>query len=116
MAWALVAAAADIAAAWLLATTDLALLFRGVVALTPAALNVTVIVLLVKSIRRLDDFQRRLHFEAVGVAFVTTGLAVLTYGFFQKADILGPVNVGLVWVPMTVFYCVGYVVASRHYK
>ena len=114
--WALRAAAADIVAAWVLAATSLAQVARVLVALTPAAFNLTLIVLLVKSIRRLDDFQRRLHFEAVAVAFVTTGLVVLMYGFLQKADIVGPVNVGLVWVPMTVFYCFGYVVAARHYR
>jgi hypothetical protein len=78
--------------------------------------NVAVMVLVVKSIRRLDEFQRRVHFEAVAVAFISTGLAVLLWGYLQKADIVGPVNVGLVWVPMTVFYCIGYLVAARHYR
>ena len=34
------------------------------------------------------------------------------YGYLQKADIVAPVNVGLVWGPMTVFYCIGYLVAA----
>ena len=64
----------------------------------------------------LPQYQPRVHFEAVAVAFISTGLTALLWGYLQKADILGPVNVGLVLVPMTVLYCVGYVVAARHYK
>jgi hypothetical protein len=89
---------------------------RILAALLPVPFNVAVMVLVVKSIRRLDEFQRRVHFEAVAVAFISTGLAVLLWGYLQKADIVGPVNVGLVWVPMTVFYCIGYLVAARHYR
>jgi hypothetical protein len=113
---ALLAAAVDIGAALLLARSDLALLGRTLAALLPLPFNIAVIVLLVKSIRRLDEFQRRVHFEAVVIAFLSTGLAVLLWGYLQKAQIVGPVNVGLVWVPMTVFYCVGYLAAARHYR
>jgi hypothetical protein len=77
--------------------------------------NIAVLLLLVKHVRRLDEFQRRVHFEAILVAFISTGLAVLLYGYLQKALIVGSLNVGLVWVPRTVFYCIGYFVAARHY-
>jgi hypothetical protein len=100
----------------ILARSELDLARRLVVAFLPVPFNIAVIVLLVKSIRWLDEFQRRVHFEAVAVAFISTGLAVLLCGYLQKADIVGPVNVGLVWVPMAVFYCVGYLVAARHYR
>jgi hypothetical protein len=113
---ALMAAAVDVGAALLLARADLGLMGRLVAALLPVPLNVAVIVLLARSVRRLDEFQRRVHFEAVVVSFVSTGFAVLLYGYLQKADIVAPVNVGLVWVPMAVFYCLGYLVAARHYK
>ena len=116
IAWALLAAATDIAAALVLARSELEFAERLLAALLPLPFNVTVIVLLVQRIRQLDEFQRRVHFEAVVVAFITTGLAVLLFGYLQKADIVGPVNVGLIWVPMTVFYCIGYFVAASHYK
>jgi hypothetical protein len=114
--WALVAAGADIGAAWLLARSDLGLLGRVAVAVLPVPFNIAVLLLLVKHVRRLDEFQRRVHFEAILVAFISTGLAVLLYGYLQKALIVGSLNVGLVWVPMTVFYCIGYFVAARHYR
>ena len=115
-AWALLAAAADIAAAVVLARSDLGTFGRLAAAVFPVPFNLAVVLLLVKSIRRLDEFQRRVHFEAVVVAFISTGLGALLYGYLQKAQIVGPVNVGLVWVPMTVFYCIGYLVAARHYR
>ena len=116
MAWALLAAAADIAAALVLARSELEFAERLLAALLPLPLNIIVIVLVVTHIRRLDEFQRRVHFEAVVIGFITTGLAVLLYGYLQKAGIVGSVNVGLIWVPMTVFYCIGYLVAASHYK
>ena len=113
---ALLAAAADIAAALVLSRSDLGTLGRTAAAVLPVPFNITVVLLLVKDIRRLDEFQRRVHFEAVVVAFISTGLSVLLWGYLQKAQIVDAVNVGLVWVPMTVFYCIGYFAAARHYR
>jgi hypothetical protein len=113
--WALLAAAADLAAALVLSRPDLGT-FGRLAAVLPVPFNLVVLLLLVKSIRQLDEFQRRVHFEAVVVAFISTGLSVLLYGYLQKAQVVGPINVGLVWVPMTAFYCIGYLVAVRHYR
>ena len=59
---------------------------------------------------------KRIQLEAVAVAFLTTGLAALTYGQLQKAHVVGPLNVGLIWGFMAVSYALGYAVAARHYR
>jgi hypothetical protein len=89
---------------------------RTLVALLPVPGNVTPIVMILGRIRGLDEFQKRVRFEAVTVAFLSTGVAVFVYGYFQKAHAVGPLNMGLVWAFMILFYAVGHVIAVNHYK
>jgi hypothetical protein len=112
----LLVTAIDCGAYWALGRTELGSTARLVVALTPLPADIALIVLALRRIRRLDEFQKRIHFEAVAVAFLSTGVAVFVYGYLQKADAAGPLNMGLVWGFMLVFYAVGYFVAVNHYK
>jgi hypothetical protein len=112
----LLVTAIDCGAYWALGRTELGNTARLVVALTPLPADIALIVLALRRIRRLDEFQKRIHFEAVTVAFLSTGIAVFVYGYLQKADAAGPLNMGLVWGFMLVFYAVGYFVAVNHYK
>jgi hypothetical protein len=50
------------------------------------------------------------------VAFLSTGVAVFVYGYLQKAQAVGPLNMGLVWAFMLIFYAAGYFIAVSHYK
>ena len=112
----LLAPAIDIGAFWVLARIELGYASRIAVALTPLPADIALIVLALRGIRRLDEFQKRVHFEAVAVAFLSTGVAVFVYGYLQSAHAVGPLNAGLVWVFMLLFYAVGYFIAVRHYK
>src|SRR5580658_7954408 len=112
----LLVTAIDFGAYWALGRTELGNTARIVVALTPLPADIALIVLALRRIRRLDEFQKRIHFEAVTVAFLSTGVAVFVYGYLQKAEAVGPLNMGLVWGFMLVFYAVGYFIAVNHYK
>ena len=113
---ALLVAATDIITSWLLATLELGQTARVAIALLPIPANVWLIAIILRTLRRLDEFLKRIQFEAVAVAFLTTGLAALTYGQLQTAQIVGPLNAGLIWGFMLVSYVLGYVVAVRHYR
>jgi hypothetical protein len=112
----LLATAIDIGASLALHRTDLGATARTAIALLPLPGNITLIALVLRAIRRLDDFQKRIHFEAVTVAFLSTGVAVFVYGYLQKAQAVGPLNMGLVWTFMLIFYAIGYFIAKSHYK
>jgi hypothetical protein len=112
----LLATMIDIGAAWVLSRIPLELTPRIAVALLPLPANITLLVLILRGIRRLDEFQKRIHFEAVVVAFLATGLAVFVYGYLQKAQAVGPFNVLFIWAFMAGFYGIGYAVAVRHYR
>jgi hypothetical protein len=113
---ALLASAIDIGAFYLLGRIDPGDPVRIVVALMPLPGNIVLLVMILRRIRRLDEFQKRVQFEAVVMGFLATGLAVFIYGYLQKAHAVGPLNMGLVWAFMLVFYVVGYFVAVSHYQ
>ena len=113
---ALLVAATDIVTSLLLARKELGQPTRVAIALLPIPANVWLIAIILRTLRGLDEFLKRIQFEAVAVAFLTTGLAALTYGQLQAAQVVGPLNVGLIWGFMLVSYVLGYAVAARHYR
>jgi len=113
---ALVASAIDVLASLLLRNSTLGITPRVAIAFMPLPGDIALIILALRAIRRLDDFQKRVHFEAVAVAFLSTGVAVFVYGYLQKAHAVGPLNAALVWLFMLVFYAIGYFIAASHYK
>ena len=112
----LLASAIDIGAFYWLGRMPPADPARIAVALMPLPGNVTLLVMILRRIRRLDEFQKRVQFEAVVVGFLATGVAVFVYAYLQKAQAVGPLNMGLVWAFMIAFYGVGYFVAVSHYR
>jgi hypothetical protein len=112
---AIIASSIDIAAEWILTHVQLAPSARIAVACVPIPGNVVLIVLVVQAIRKLDEFKKRVHFEAVVIAFLSTGVIVFIYGFLQKANALPPFNAFLIWAFMLVTYVIGYAVAIRQY-
>jgi hypothetical protein len=106
----------DIAAGWLLAQPGYGRHARIIFALLPIPMNLVLVALIVRRIRRLDEFLRHVHLEAVAIAFLLTGVAVFVYSYLQQAHVVHPLNFGIVWIFMVVFYGIGYLIAARHYR
>jgi hypothetical protein len=111
-----IATAIDLAAGWLLVQPGMGSSACFVFALLPIPANIVLVVVIVRAIRQLDEFLRRVHLEAATIAFLLTGLAVFIYGFLEKAHVVSQLNVGIVWIFMAVSYGIGYVIAARHYR
>jgi hypothetical protein len=111
-----VAAVIDIGASWLLGRPGFGSHARIIFALLPIPANLVLVAVIVRRIRQLDEFLRHVHLEAVAISFLLTGLAVFVYGYLQKAQAVRPMNVGIVWIFMAMFYGIGYVIAVRHYR
>jgi hypothetical protein len=111
-----VGTAIDITAGWLLRQPDYGPHARVLFALLPIPLNLVLVALIVRRIRHLDEFLRHVHLEAVAIAFLLTGVAVFVYGYLQQAHVVHPLNFGIVWIFMVVFYGIGYLIAARHYR
>jgi hypothetical protein len=110
------AAAIDFLASFLLRDPTLGSTLRIVIALMPLPGDIALIFLVLRAVRRLDEFQKRVHFEAITVAFLSTGVAMFVCGYLQQAHVVGFLNSGLVWAFMLIFYALGYLIAANHYK
>jgi uncharacterized membrane protein len=106
----------DVGTGWLLHQPYLSQRARVLIAFLPVPANLVLVALIVSTIRRLDEFLRQVHLEAVAIGFLLTGLAVFVYAYLQRAGAVPALNVGIVWVFMVLFYGVGYIVAARHYR
>ena len=113
---ALLASAIDLLASFLLGNSTLGSAARIAIALMPLPGDIALIVLVLRAVRRLDEFQKRVHFEAITVAFLSTGVAVFACGYLQQAHIVGFLNSGVVWAFMLIFYALGYLIAANHYR
>jgi hypothetical protein len=111
-----VATAIDIAAGLLCIRAHATHRLQIILALLPIPANLVLIAQLVRTIRALDEFLRRVHLEAAAIAFFLTGLAVFIYGYLENAHAVATLNVGVAWVFMVIFYALGYLVAYRHYR
>jgi O-antigen/teichoic acid export membrane protein len=88
--------------------------WRFAVALLPMLPAIGVLVAVLRQLRRMDELQRRIQFEALAFAFAGTALLTFGYGFVE--------NVGLphlswfwVWPIMAVLWIVGTGLAARRY-
>jgi hypothetical protein len=111
-----IASAIDIAATWLLGRSGYPPYARMIFALLPIPANLVLLAVIVRRIRRLDEFLRHVHLEAAAIGFLLTALAVFIYADLQKANCVGPLNVGVAWLLMALFYGIGYLIAARHYR
>ena len=57
-------------------------------AVLPLVLLVAVTVLAMRSLRRMDELERKMHTEAMAIAFLGSILLVSTHGFLTEADLL----------------------------
>lgn len=111
-----VASAIDLGATWLLAQPGYPQAARILFALLPIPMNLVLLAVIVRRIRQLDEFLRRVHLEAAAIAFLLSALAVFVYEGLEKAHCAGPLNAGIAWILIALFYGVGYLMSARHYR
>lgn len=113
---ALVAALLTLAAAWGASVNDLSPLVRALLAAVQVAPFVVLLWVFWQSLRRWDELQRRVHLEAVALAFAGTGLLTASYGFLQQDAGAPSANWGFLWPIMTGLWLVAFGLTSRRYR
>lgn len=84
----------------------------AIFALTPAALLIWAFV---RQIRRADELQRRILFEALTVAFVVQFAAAIVYAFLESAGVPRPPSI--LWASLLVAsWSVALAVSARRYE
>jgi len=72
--------------------------------------------LLVRFVRTLDEFSRRVQLMAAAVAFIVSITALVAADLLQAAHLLGYVPLDGIWVFMLAAWCVSQVAVARYYR
>ena len=91
---------------------------RVTVALLPIIPTALFLWSVVSRIRSLDELERRIHLEALAIAFPLAILLLWTLGLLQLAINLNPDDWSYrhVWVYLPLFYFIGLAIARRRYQ
>ncbi len=88
--------------------------WRFAVALLPIIPAIGVLVGILRQMGRLDELQRRIHFEAIAFAFAGTALLTFSYGFVENVG-LPHLSWFFVWPIMASLWVIGTGIATRRY-
>jgi hypothetical protein len=113
--WSLAAAALLIGATWVNESFDLAQSFKLLIALSPMVPFVGMLVLMVRMSRRLDEMQRRVQLEALGLCVVLASGTCVLIGQLQRIDVLGEINMSMAMVAIVAAYAMSYAFVARRY-
>jgi hypothetical protein len=67
-----------------------------------------------RTLRSADELQRRIHLEALALAFLTIQVALMTLGLLDRGVLWLPLR--NLWFALPPLYGVCFLVASRHYR
>ena len=101
----------------LLEMATLAPPLRVAIALLPLPFFVWYLWTWMKGVGEMDELQRRIELEALGFAFPSTLVFLMTVGLLDLASPLGPENFSLhqIWLMLPVLYYIGLWRAKRRY-
>ena len=85
-----------------------------VFALLPVPPMVALALVVIRYLRRLDEMARRIHLEALALAFVGTALLTFAYGFLETTG-FPKLSMFFVWPLMGAFWAIGCVLGLRRY-
>lgn len=108
--------AAVLGVSWSLDHVALGRWARLALALVPVGLWSAAIILLVRAMRALDELQRRIHLEALAIAFPCALMLGMTVEYLQKAGFAPGLGVGEVWPAMALLYVPALAFAHWRYR
>src|SRR4051794_637225 len=88
--------------------------WRDVIALAPMLGFAAGCHVVLRQLRRLDEMQRRIQLEALGLAFAGTAMLSFSYGFLEGLD-YPRLSMFWIWPVMAILWCVGLALARRRY-
>ena len=89
--------------------------WRGMVAVLPMIPTVLALLALIRFLGRMDELQRRIHFDAIAFAAGATAILTFTWGLLENA---GFPHLSLIWVLplMAALWGVGAGVSAARYR
>lgn len=111
-------AALFLGSVWLLKNVQLPTSARLGLALLPAIPFAVFLVAFINHLRRLDEMQRRIHLEALAIAFPLAVLLLMTLGSLERAGLITVEGRFFrdLWGFLPVLYAIGLAIACRRYR
>ncbi len=116
--WGLAAGLSAGAATALFVLFKLPLPLRAALVALPLLLSLGYIACVVRMLRRVDELQRRIQFEALGFAFAATVIVAMAADLLEQARIVPVIHWGWagLWTAMALLWAAGNIVATRRYR
>jgi hypothetical protein len=89
--------------------------WRYVVALAPIVPAFFALLAFIRFLGRVDELQRRIQLDAIGLSFAATGILTFAYGFLEN---VGFPKLSYIWIlpAMVILWGFGQAVASVRYR
>lgn len=94
---------------------DASLWLRTPITLAPVVPCCLMCWIIVRDMRRIDEMQLRIQFEALGFAFAATALITFSYGFLENVG-MPHLSWLMVWPIMAAMWMIGLGMARRRYQ
>ncbi|GAC1039431.1 hypothetical protein thsps117_41890 [Pseudomonas sp. No.117] len=91
------------------------MVIRALISLAPVLPCGLLCWVVLRELRRLDELQLRIQFEALAFAFAATALTTFSYGFLQNVG-APPLSWLMVWPLMGLTWIIGLGMARRRYR
>lgn len=105
-----------IAVSWSFAVYDIGPGLRLAMSFIPPAIWAVCIIFVLRMLRQLDELQRRIHLEALALAFPSLAVAILTCEYLRKAGIITSLKPDHILMMMMGLLLVSYLIAWRRYQ
>lgn len=101
---------------WLLETHELAAPVRLGLALIPVAAYAFCLISYLRLVRLADELQRRIHLEALAIAFPSSAVAILGFEYLRKAGFIAEFKPDYALMTMLALWALGFFIAWRRYQ
>jgi predicted membrane channel-forming protein YqfA (hemolysin III family) len=85
------------------------------VALAPMLPGAAICWVIIRQLRRIDEMQRRIQFEAIAIAFAATAITTFSYGFLENIG-YPKLSMFAVWPLMGIFWVAGLFACRARYE
>lgn len=85
------------------------------VSLMPVVPALVVGWVIIRGVRKMDELQRKIQFEAIVLAFAATALLTFSYGFLENVG-FPKISMFVVWPMMASFWVLGTAIGNIRYR
>ncbi len=90
-------------------------MIAAMISLLPMLPAIFICAVIVRTIRQMDEMQRKLQFEALAMAFAGTALITFGYGFLEGSG-LPKVSMFVVWPIMAALWFIGVMIGRIRFR